>query len=249
MTGQDYIIKTLDNAGFDCGHREAQLLDMLATMLLETNKSVNLTAIRDYEGVVIRHFADSLHILKAADTTDIENIGGKKVIDVGCGAGFPSLPLKIFAPGADITCLDSTTKKLVFIDRFIEAAELKGIRTLNARAETAARESAFRERYDVAVSRAVADLEILCELCLPLVRPGGLMLAVKGGGAELEFERAADIIRELGGGAEQTFRYELEYRKEILRSCVIVIKKISQTPTKYPRKYAQIVKNSQVIHE
>jgi len=237
MAGPKYIVETLKQAGFDCGPLEARLLDMLADKLLEYNRNVNLTAIRDYEGVVTRHFADSLHILKAVD------IGGKSVIDVGCGAGFPSLPLKIFVPSADVTCLDSTGKKLAFIDRFIHDAGLEGVRTLDARAEVAAHNAAHREKYDVAVSRAVAGLCELCELCLPLVKPGGMMISMKSGTAEGELSQAADVIIKLGGKVDQIHGYQIKFKHKDMHMCMIIIKKISQTPANYPRKYAQIAKS------
>lgn len=199
--------------------------DRFAAALLEKNKVMNLTAITDPDAVARLHFADCLALLTVAD------LRGKRVIDVGCGAGFPGVPLKLGEPSIDLTLLDSLQKRIRWLD---ETLSEMGIRAhcVAVRAE----EYGHREQFDVAVSRAVSRLNILCELCLPFVRIGGLFLAMKGAAADEELNEAARAITLLGGQLERVARYPLGDAERR----VIVVRKVRPTPPAYPRRFAKI---------
>ena len=200
--------------------------------LMERNSVMNLTAIEGEEEVARLHFLDCCALLALCD------FRGKRVIDVGTGAGFPGLPLRIAEPGISLTLLDSLGKRVDFLRAACAELGLEGVETVCARAEEAPAE--LRESFDIAVSRAVARLNVLCELCLPFVRPGGLFIAMKGpeGGAELEEARRA--IAELGGGEAGVRPYGVPGTE--LRHAAVIIKKTAPTPEKYPRRWAKISK-------
>lgn len=193
--------------------------------LLEKNKVMNLTAITDPEAVARLHFADCLTLLTAAD------LKGKTVIDVGCGAGFPGVPLKLAEPTIRLTLLDSLQKRVRWLEETLSSMGVEA-ECVAARAE----EFAARERYDFAVSRAVARLNVLSELCLPFVKVGGAFLAMKGAAAQEELDEAARGISILGGKVEAVKSYDIggaEHR-------VIVIRKVRPTPPAYPRRFSKI---------
>ena len=202
----------------------AQCRDFL-TALLEKNKVMNLTAITDPEAAALLHFADSLALLRYAD---LEN---KRVIDVGCGAGFPGVPLKIGAPSIELTLLDSLQKRIVWLDETLRAMHIPA-QCVSARAE----EFGHREAFDIVVSRAVARLNVLAELCLPLLKTGGVFLAMKGAAAQEEQEEAQRALSLLGGKVERIERYPVGDATH----CVVVIRKLRPTPPAYPRRYAKI---------
>ncbi len=203
--------------------------------LLEWNQKMNLTAITQPEDVVIKHFLDSLMLLKSVPLSQ-----GVSMIDVGTGAGFPSVPVKIARPDVDLTLLDSLNKRVTFLQALSQALGQKNA-AIHFRAEEAGRKTEYRERFDVATARAVADLAVLAEYCLPFVKVGGLFIALKGYDCEEEVAGAQKAIQLLGGKLEKVDRYILP--KENKRS-VIVIKKVSQTPAKYPRPSAKIAKSA-----
>lgn len=209
------------------------MLDTLSEMLIEKNKSVNLTAIKDADGVLIRHLLDSLLVFKYMDFAR-----GASVIDVGCGAGFPSLPMLIARNDLNITFLDSTAKKLDFISSVLAKLNLKG-EVCHGRAEELSKENVSRETFDFALARAVANLPSLCELTLPFVKPGGFFIAMKGKEGEEELEQAKVAIKTLGARTESFNSFVLPDGSS---RTIIVIKKISQTPTKYPRASSAILK-------
>ena len=210
----------------------------LCELLLEFNSHTNLTAIKTPEGVAIKHFADSL----ASLIFDLIP-GGASVIDVGCGAGFPGLPLSHVRRDIKTTFLDSTAKKLKFTQ---SACEKLGIDAefLPVRAEEVSSDKKYRENFDVAVSRAVASLPVLLELCLPFVKVGGTFIAYKATGAAEELEISKGAIAKLGGKYVKTYEVELPQSSdgEVLHHSLVVIKKVKTTPVQYPRRYAQIVK-------
>lgn len=209
------------------------MLDTFSEMLVERNKSVNLTAIKDSDGILIKHLLDSLLIFKYARIPD-----GASVIDVGCGAGFPSLPMLISRQDLDMTFLDSTAKKLGFISDVLNELDLKA-NVCHGRAEELSRKNVSRETFDFAVARAVANLSSLSELTLPFVKVGGYFIAMKGKEGEEELESAKAAIKTLGGKTESLNSFKLPDGSE---RTIIVIKKISQTPTKYPRSSSAILK-------
>ena len=202
-------------------------------MLTERNKVVNLTAIKEPDEIAVKHILDSLLIFKYADF-----FKNAKVIDVGCGAGFPSLPMLIARKDLKMTFLDSTAKKLKFIEDSLDDLGLSAT-VLHARAEEESRNNVSRETYDFAVARAVANLRSLSELTLPFVKPGGYFIAMKGKEGEEELESAKNAIKELGGKTESLNSFTLP---DSSARTVIVIKKLSQTPTKYPRSSTAISK-------
>lgn len=211
--------------------RIPQLIEF-SRLLLEKNQVMNLTAITEPREVATLHLLDSLAL--AAH----EELAGKKIIDVGTGAGFPGMPLAIALPGVDMSLLDSLNKRIDFLQEVCNALSLQDITCVHARAEEFA--AAHRESYDFAVSRAVAALPVLCELCLPLVKVGGAFLAMKSSHSQEETDQAAKAISLLGGKLERVTDYSIPTTDITHR--LLTIRKISPTPKKYPRRFAQIKK-------
>lgn len=208
----------------------------LAQLLREGNAKTNLTAIDDQRDVIVKHFADSL---LAADLFS-EN---SSVIDVGCGAGFPTLPLAIARPDLMLTALDSTGKKIDFVKSAAKALKLGNVKAICKRAEEFAADASARENFDHATARAVSRLNILCELTLPFVKPGGSFIALKGKDGECELKEAQNGIGILGGklkSASDVFLTDIE--GEDAKRFLIEIEKVAPTPPGYPRAYAKIAK-------
>ena len=208
-------------------------LEEYTRLLLEKNQVMNLTAITQPDQVAVRHMLDCLFQLSCGD------FEGKRVIDVGSGGGFPGIPLQIARPSARFLLLDSRKKRVDFLQEVCDAMELPA-ETMAGRAEEAARQKQLREKFDIAVSRAVAPMNILCELCLPFVRPGGLFLAMKSQneGAEQEIRGAANAIRMLGGKLKEQRAYRLPGTD--VDHQMVVIEKVKHTPPAYPRRYAKM---------
>ena len=202
-------------------------------LLMETNKVMNLTAITDPADIAALHFLDSAALLTLEDFRD------KTVVDVGTGAGFPGLPLKILEPAIHLTLLDSLGKRVQFLERVCQELGLADVACIHGRAEEFA--AAHRESFDLAVSRAVAALPVLCELCLPLVRPGGKFLAMKSVDSDQELESARHAIEILGGAVSGVRDYAIPGTE--VRHRLILVKKVKKTPEKYPRMFAKIKKN------
>lgn len=197
--------------------------------LTEKNKVMNLTGITEFEEVLVKHFLDSLTCVKALDMTKV-----KKVIDIGTGAGFPGVPLKIMFPEIRFTLLDSLRKRVNFLEETFDLTGLTKIEAIHGRAEEFARNKNYREKYDVCVSRAVSNLATLSEYCLPYVRKGGYFISYKSGKVQEETEQAAKAVKILGGEIKDIIYFQLP-DSEIERS-LVVIEKIKNTPQKYPRK-------------
>ncbi len=206
---------------------EAQINQLMeyARTLCEWNEKMNLTAITDEQGIVTKHFLDSMSALVTG------KVAGK-VIDVGCGAGFPGLVLKIMKPEIELTLLDSLAKRIGFLDAVCAGIGIDGVERVHARAEDGARR--MREQFDTAVSRAVANMTVLSELCLPFVKKGGYFLALKGPLADEELEAAHRAIEVLGGSIEKVQSVKIPFTD--LDHKIIIIKKVRQTPMQYPRK-------------
>lgn len=209
-------------------------LDIYADMLVETNKQFNLTAITDSEGVSIKHFADCLSIFKFVDFPE-----GASVIDVGTGAGFPGVVLKIVRPDLKVSFLDGTEKKLKFISSVLNSVGLDG-NIMHFRAEEAGKDLKYREKFDFATARAVANLSALAEYCLPFVKTGGEFISMKSAVADDEITAAKPSIKILGGKFEADNVFNLT---DDMPRRILLIRKISQTPSKYPRASAKIAKS------
>ena len=198
-------------------------------LLYEWNKKINLTAITEPKDVAIKHMVDSLSCFKA----DLfkENTS---LIDIGTGAGFPGLPLKIFYPSLKLTLLDSLNKRVKFLQLVVDELGLKDVEVIHARSEEAARNKKYREKFDLATARAVARLPIICEYCLPFVKDGGTFIALKGRQYEEEATQAQKAIKVLGGEISDIMPVKLPEIDD--KRAVIYIKKVKSTPKTYPRK-------------
>ena len=225
------FIKQLETKGITLTPQQVNQFKQYFKILVEWNEKMNLTAITDEEGVYLKHFYDSITI-----AFDFE-FASQSIVDVGAGAGFPSIPLKIIYPDLKVTIVDSLTKRITFLNHLFEALELTNCKAISARAEEYAKEN--REKCDVVMARAVARLNILDELCLPLVKVGGYFLALKGLKATEELEEAGKGIVLLGGQVEKSIDFTLTNDNH--RSNII-IKKVKATPNKYPRMFAKIKK-------
>ena len=231
MIDQNRLIEKCAALGIPLTRSQASQLDCYAQVLVEYNQKVNLTAITDPEGIEDKHFVDSL--LFAAQP----EVQGK-MVDVGTGAGFPGIVAKIYKPELQLTLMEPTGKRVEFLKYACAQLGLDGVEFAKERAEEAARK-VWREQFDVASARAVAALNVLAEYCLPLVRQGGLFIAMKGSGAAQELAAAGPAIRKLGGQPVESRAFSLPHGDE--RS-LILCKKISQTPPQYPRNGGKIAK-------
>lgn len=202
-------------------------------LLLYWNQKMNLTAITERKEVVQKHFVDSLTCLQTGLLTS-----GSKVIDVGTGAGFPSIPLRIVAPHLNFVLLDSLKKRLIFLEEVVKQLGIeKNITLLHSRAEDAGKDVKYRETFDVAIARAVAPMNILAEFCLPFVKKGGYWIAMKGSQGQEELDNAKKSIQILGGSSASVFSTMIDHHT------VISVKKTDITPKKYPRKAGTPSKN------
>lgn len=219
--------------GTELDERALERFDKYAKLLVEWNEKINLTAITDPEGIVIKHFVDSLTVFSAADIPQ-----GAKVIDVGTGAGFPGVAMLIARPDLNMTLIDSTNKKLNVIRDILEKIGLDA-NVVHIRAEEAGKDKDFREQFDFSTARAVSNLRDLSEYCLPFVKVGGTFISMKSAKADEEIEEGMNAIKTLGGEIKGKKTFELEDSGE--RS-ILLIKKVSPTPAKYPRPSAKIAK-------
>ena len=212
----------------------AEKLSEYGKLLLEQNQVMNLTAIRDEAGVARLHMLDCAALLLCAD------LEGRTLIDVGTGAGFPGLVLKILVPSLQVTLLDSLGKRVDWLAQTAERLELRGVTAIHARAEEQALVRGFRDSYDYSTARAVADLRLLCELCLPYVRPGGRFLAMKSVDSAPELANAAHAVKLLGGRTDIPFDYAIPGTEVTHR--IIPIQKVAPTLKGYPRRWSRIQK-------
>ena len=233
MLNKELFYETIKPFDINVDESAFTRLDKFAEMLIETNKSFNLTAIKEPDDVTVKHFADCLSIFKYVDIPE-----GAKIIDVGTGAGFPGLVLKLARPDIKMTFLDSTKKRLGFIEGVLNECGVQG-EIVHMRAEEAAQLSKYREKFDFSTARAVAALPVLSEYCLPFVKVGGSFVSMKSADSNEELNESKKAIGILGGKVEEDILFDLV---ENMPRRIVRVKKNSQTPTKYPRPSAQIAK-------
>ena len=223
----------LEKIGIELTGHELIMFNAYCAFLQEYNSHTNLTAIKDEEGIFLKHFYDSITLTRVIDLKQYNNL-----IDIGTGAGFPGMVLKILYPHLKLTLLDSNNKKIKFLQELADKLELRGIEFYNGRAEDYVK--THRESFDIVTARAVSNLPVLSELCLPLTKVDGYFIALKGSNEE-EIKESEYAIKELGGTVEQIDQFELPYdggTRDIIK-----IKKEKETNEKYPRRYDKIVKN------
>lgn len=235
MTTGKYAAQILSKEKFNLSERQISQLDIYYDLLIQKNKVMNLTAITDAEGVAIKHFYDSLTPLIYSSIDE-----GSTVVDVGTGAGFPSIPLLIARPDLKLTMMDSLNKRLLFLVEVCEQLDIDAS-IVHSRAEDAGNNKLYREKFDYAISRAVATLPVLCEYCLPLVKLSGKFIAMKGSNADSELNLSCNAINQLGGEIEDVKKFELPTGEA---RALIIIRKIAHTPSKFPRHGSKISKES-----
>ena len=240
MTVSSIITKAAAEMGIALPSAAAQMFTQYCDILMQRNEHVNLTAITNAEDIARLHFLDSLALL---NTTQFKNA---KVLDIGSGAGFPGVVLKIAEPSLELTLLDATNKRITFLKDLSQSLGIDAT-VIHARAEEASHSHShnqelpnMREQYDIVVSRAVAQLNVLCELCLPYVRVGGTFLAMKSVDSDDELRSATNAIKLLGAELAEIAQYTIPDTN--VRHRIIIIKKVSKTPDNYPRRFARIEK-------
>lgn len=215
--------------GINLGIEEFEKLSDFENFLIEKNKFMNLTSITESHDVWVKHFLDSIYPMKFDFFNNVSNM-----LDIGTGAGFPAIPLKIMLPNLDVTMFDALNKRVEFLNEVIEKLNLNKITAYHVRAEVAGKDLKFRENFDITIARAVANLQILSELSLPLTKVGGHFISMKGPDEQVLQSKAG--ISKLGGTIENIMSYDIEN----MNRKIISIKKISKTDSKYPRNYNKI---------
>lgn len=222
--------KALHDKGIDVTEKQMQQFDHYLVLLQEWNEKINLTAITEQEEVYLKHFYDSITAGLYVDF----NKGVQSLCDVGAGAGFPSIPLKIIFPQLEVTIVDSLNKRIQFLTTLAEKLELEGVHFYHDRAETFGQNKQFRESFDFVTARAVARMSVLAELCLPLVKKGGVFIALKASNSDEEMKEGQKALATLGGKFREEFVFELP--KEAGERHVLLIDKKKETPKKIPKK-------------
>ena len=229
---KEEFLKHLDELNISLAEKQVNQLETYANFLLSYNEHTNLTAIKKKDDVYLKHFYDSLTLVKYLNLNDYESL-----VDIGTGAGFPGVVLKIVYPHLKVTLIDSNNKKIKFLDELIKLLEVKNIETINVRSEDYARNN--KDSYDIVTARAVTSLPVLSELCLPLVKIGGYFIPLKADATE-EISLAKNIIKELNGEIESINEFSLPIENS--KRTIIKIKKVDKTPDKYTITYYKMKK-------
>ncbi len=224
---RDLLLEKLDIINVKINKKQIEQFNLYMQLLLDWNKKINLTAITEENEIILKHFVDSLTVLKHIGEND-------RIIDVGSGAGFPGIPIAIMMPNIKITLLDSLNKRINFLNEVKDKLALKNVETIHNRSEDCGKDKKYREKYDVAIARAVANLSTLSEYLLPFVKLGGKMICMKGSEIEQEVINAKNAIKKLGGKIDLIEDFYLP-GSDIKRN-IIISKKINKTPDNYPRK-------------
>ena len=233
MIDKSYLLELCQQFALPLNEQQAEQLDKYAQLLVEWNEKINLTAITEPRDIVVKHFVDSLLLTKAIDLPQ-----GASLIDVGTGAGFPSVPVTVLRSDIKLTLLDSLNKRLVFLTELCKEIGVKST-CVHARAEDGGKDKKYREKYDFACARAVASLRNLSEYCLPFVKVGGAFIALKGPDWKEELAEAKNAIGTMGGKVEKVEEFTLPDES---KRAILVIRKVSQTPPQFPRTAAKMTK-------
>jgi len=232
----DIMNKASINVGLEFNEKKYAEFMRYKDLIKEWNEKINLTAIKEDEEIVKKHFIDSMKVFEFDQLKNAKNI-----IDIGTGGGFPGIPMKIIKPEINIVLLDSLNKRIKFLDEVIKDLQLENIKAIHGRAEDYAQEVQYREKFDIAVSRAVANLTVLSEFCIPYVKVGGYFVAMKGPAVEEEIKLSKNAIRMLGGKIEHIKKVQIE--DSDLNHNLVIIKKIAGTNKKYPRKAGMVTRS------
>ena len=226
---RDILINAFTSEGFSLTEQQLQQFVTYYNALIAWNQKMNLTAIEEPVEVAYKHFVDSVCLLRV-----VADLKQKSMIDIGTGAGFPGVPLKIMEPALDLTLFDSLNKRIIFLQELCRTLQLKNIKAVHGRAEEFGIKPEYRQQYDMATARAVARMPVLLEICLPFVKKGGMFIALKGPELENEIKESSNALKELGGNLIDVQKFTLAdgaYTRNLA-----VIEKIKDTPKKYPRK-------------
>jgi 16S rRNA (guanine527-N7)-methyltransferase len=225
---REVMKKSAGERGLELDDEMAEKLEIYRNEMMLWNEKMNLTRITECRDFAVKHIIDSLMVIKKIEIKE-----GASLIDVGTGPGFPGIPIKLYRRDINLALLESSRKKTGFLEEVVRKMELKGVSIINDRAESAAKKAGHREKYDVAVARAVASLNVLAEICLPFVKVGGTFVAMKSVNVKEELEKSQKAIDIIGGLLREVVDYEIE---KDLRRKLVVIEKIKPTPGKYPRR-------------
>lgn len=236
MNREDFLFSLIQKLNIDLSKEQVDSFIKYYELLVEWNEKINLTSITEFEEVCLKHFADSLSLVKMFNSfEEMENyFKGKTIVDVGTGAGFPGVCLKILLPDLQVTLMDSLEKRIKFLNEVIDKLSLKGISTVHGRVEDLAREVQYREQFDFSTARAVASLPVLCEYCLPFVKVGGSFISYKSEKALEEISISNNALQVLGGKIVSEVSFSLPDTS--MNRTILRIKKDSVTPKSYPRK-------------